>query len=71
MELLTRKEVMELLKISRSTLLRIESRGQLAPVKIPKSRIIRYKKDQVLKLINDNESDTDYPDPPRMDLGSR
>ena len=71
MELLTRKEVMELLKISRSTLIRLERKGQLLPVKIPDSRIIRYKKDQVLKLINENESDSDYPDIPNMDLGGR
>jgi len=71
MGLLTRKDVMELLQISSSTVIRMEKRGELTPVKIGDGRIVRYKKDQVLKLINESDSDSDYPDTPNMSLGSR
>jgi len=68
---LTRKDVMELLQISSSTVIRMEKRGELTPIKIGDGRIVRYKKDQVMQLINESESDSDYPDIPKMNLGSR
>ena len=44
-ELLTRKEVMKLLKISRSTLYRLEKRGELKRIQISPRKILYKRKD--------------------------
>ncbi|MEM4847410.1 MAG: helix-turn-helix domain-containing protein [Thermosphaera sp.] len=45
MELLTRKDVMRLLKISKSTLLRLEKRGVLKPIRLSNRKVLYDAKD--------------------------
>ena len=51
MKLIDRKELMELLKISRSTIIRLEKKGILKPVKIENSKNILYELADVEELI--------------------
>jgi len=55
MKLIDRKELMELLKISRSTIIRLEKKGILKPVKLPESRNVLYDLADVEELINDSK----------------
>ena len=50
-KLLKRKEVMEILRVSQSTIIRLERKGILKPVKLPDSRTVLYDSDDIQALI--------------------
>jgi len=51
MKLINRKELAELLKTSQSTIIRLERKGILKPVKLPESRNVLYELADVEELI--------------------
>ena len=55
MKLINRKELAELLKTSQSTIIRLERKGILKPVKLPESRNVLYDLADVEELINDSK----------------
>lgn len=44
-EFLTRKDIMELFNISRSTVIRMEKRGELKPIRISPRKIVYHRED--------------------------
>jgi len=49
-EFLTRKDIMELFKISRATVIRMEKRGELKPIRLTPRKIV-YKREDIEELI--------------------
>jgi predicted DNA-binding transcriptional regulator AlpA len=49
-EFLTRKDIMELFNISRSTVIRMEKRGELKPIRISPRKIV-YRREDIERLL--------------------
>ena len=49
-EFLTRKDIMDLFSISRSTVIRLEKQGKLKPIKLSPRKIV-YKRENIEDLI--------------------
>ncbi|MCD6551374.1 helix-turn-helix domain-containing protein [Thermotoga sp.] len=49
-EFLTRKDIMELFNISRSTVIRMEKRGELKPIRISPRKIV-YRREDIEELL--------------------
>jgi len=49
-EFLTRKDIMDLFSISRSTVIRLEKQGKLKPIKLSPRKIV-YKRENIEELI--------------------
>ncbi|HRW35483.1 MAG TPA: helix-turn-helix domain-containing protein [Thermotogota bacterium] len=62
MKLLTRDEVGEILRISRSTVIRYEKKGILKPVKLPDTRTILFDYEDIQKLIETSKEQTKSKD---------
>ena len=56
MKLLTRDEVGEILRVSKSTVIRYERKGILKPVKLPDSRTVLYDAEDIEKLIKESKA---------------
>jgi len=56
MKLLTRDEVGEILRISKSTVIRYEKKGILKPVKLPDTRNVLYDAEDIEKLIKESKA---------------
>ncbi len=57
-EFLTRKDIMELFGISRSTIIRMEKRGDLKPIRLTPRKIV-YKREDVENLIKAKQENTE------------
>jgi len=62
MKLFTREEVMELLSISRSTLIRWENKGILQPVKLPETRTVLFEREDIMRLIKESKQNAKAKD---------
>lgn len=62
MKLFTREEVMELLSISRSTLIRWENKGILQPVKLPETRTVLFEREDIMRLIKESKQNAKVKD---------
>jgi len=49
-EFLTRKNIMELFNISRSTVIRMEKRGELKPIRISPRKVV-YRREDIEQLL--------------------
>jgi len=56
LKLLTRDEVGEILRVSKSTVIRYERKGILKPVKLPDSRTVLYDAEDIEKLIKESKA---------------
>jgi DNA-binding transcriptional MerR regulator len=54
--LLTRDEVGEILRVSKSTVIRYERKGILKPVKLPDTRNVLYDAEDIEKLIKESKA---------------
>ena len=55
MQLLTRDELSELLKISKSTVIRYEEKGILKPIRLPDTRTVLYDMEDIKELIESSK----------------
>jgi DNA-binding transcriptional MerR regulator len=56
LKLLTRDEVGEILRVSKSTVIRYERKGILKPVKLPDTRNVLYDAEDIEKLIKESKA---------------
>ncbi len=57
-QMLTRKEVMEILKISYPTIVRWDRKGVLDPVVFPGTKKVLYRKSDIDRLVREKKDDT-------------
>ena len=56
-EFLTRKDIMELFGISRATVIRMEKRGELKPIRLTPRKIV-YRREDIEELIKKRQENT-------------
>lgn len=55
-EFLSRKDIMELFNISRSTVIRMERRGELKPIRLTPRKVV-YRREDIEKLLEERRKE--------------